>query len=110
MQKYIYKKQKIPLGSYTSSLLADLYLHHYESKFESNSLLLFRHIDDIILIPTNDVLTYDLFVKFPSNLLLTSSVQNNCLHFLHLNFQLINNNISIDIYDKCANLHLMLYI
>ena len=93
---YLQKEGSSQYG--TSRLLADLYLHHYESKFKNNNTLLFRYIDDYILISFNDVLTFDLPVKYPLNLKLTFNVvQNNYLHFLDLNIHLLNTKIHLNI-------------
>ena len=40
------QKEGIPQGGNTSSLLIDLYLHQYESKFKNNNTLIF----DILMI------------------------------------------------------------
>ena len=58
-------------------------------------------LHNIISILSNDILTFDLPVKSPSDLILTSNVlQNNCLHFLDLNIHLLNNKLHLEIYNR----------
>ena len=86
-------------------MLTDLYLHRYETEFKNNNIFLFRYIDDITLISSNDVITFHLPIKYPFNLMLSSNLlQNNCLHFLNSNIHLLNNKLQQDIYDKRTDL------
>lgn len=95
------QKVGIPQGGCTSSILADLYLYHYESNFMNNDILLYRYIDDIILLYTNDCKIYDLPVKYPRNLELTKNLlSNNTISFLDLHIYLNDSKIDTNIYDK----------
>ena len=73
------QKEGTPQGCCTSSVLADLYLLHYEFKFKNNNVLRLKYIDDTVLISSNDVLTFGLPVKYPSNLMLTYLRTTACI-------------------------------
>ena len=53
--KLYFPKKGIPQFDCSSSLLANLYLRHFEHKFKNNNALIFRYIDDIILISSYNV-------------------------------------------------------
>ena len=57
----------------SSSMLADLFLYYYECSYIYNSLHLYRYINDIILISTDNI-TCSFSVAYPSYLKLTESI------------------------------------
>lgn len=91
----------IPQGGCSSSLLADLYLYHYEHHFKNLGIHLYRYIDDIIVINTTSSNTNFIPDFYPSNLeFITNLPINNNIQFLDLCITLANNNLLTDIYDK----------
>ena len=57
-------------GCSSSMLAADLFLYYYECNYINNSLHLYRYIEDIIIISTDNI-TFSIQVAYPSYLNLT---------------------------------------
>ena len=73
----------IAQGGCSSSMLVDLFLYHYECKYENNNLQLYRYIDIILISIDNG--NCSLPVKCSTYLtLICSNLYNNLINFLKL--------------------------
>ena len=98
----------IAQGWCLSSMLADIYLYYYECSYIHNSLHLCRHIDNVILIP-NDNVTLSIPVAHPSYLKLTENTfENSIINFIYLKLILKNHQVYTEIYESEIIFHLML--
>ena len=87
-------------GGCSSSMLVDLFLYHYGCNYKNKNLLLYRYINNVILISTDNAYCL-LPVEYPAHLTLTcNNLNNNLINFLDLKILLHSNKIFIDIYHK----------
>ena len=93
-----HKKSGIAQGECSSSMMADLFLYHYEKNFTTNNNIhLHKYIDDIIIFSANH--SKCLFpVKYPPYLNLTKSILKNSYQ-LGENINKLKNITSIVTYD-----------
>lgn len=91
----------IPQGTNFSNLLADLFLHFYESNYNfNNSFKAFRYIDDLCVLDFSNFENIASQV-YPSELSLKkTNLSNTECNFLDLHIKIENEENYIDLYDK----------
>jgi hypothetical protein len=98
----IYKQiHGIPMGGGCSSILADIYLHNYETGTSLlNEVKFFRYVDDILVCYVRN--TGLDFSFYPSNLNLVETTCNKegYLNFLDLSIKINNGSVTTKMYDK----------
>jgi hypothetical protein len=96
------QKIGIPMGGSCSSVIADIFLHHYEIKnCFINEILYFRYVDDVLVVFRDTEHIIDLSF-YPSYLKLIETPHNtdSSINFLDLNLNTINGHVIYKIFDK----------
>lgn len=97
-------KQKIgiPQGGCASSILADLYLYYYEQHFYSNSFIIYRYIDDVIIFDISGTPFTKFPISYPKNLeLIKNHNDQTSINFLDINIKINSaESLIFDLYDK----------
>lgn len=91
----------LPQGNQSSSLLADLYLNFYEQSLVTNNFIMYRYIDDILILNlTNNPITVP--VSYPSELELIENIPKHPkqIDFLDIQINISNNKLLFNIYNK----------
>ena len=96
----IYKQKRgVPQGGSISSILCNIYLSYYEDKQTFDDFILYRYIDDVLVV--SQILDNYNLSFYPCNLqLVKNKKENEFTQFLDVNIKTSDNRLVYKIFDK----------